>query len=501
MSFIINQNFDLKSPQFNFARDYFADVASLKAASENDFPDHFITNVGGVLYQLTKSNSVDSTTGKWRKLILGSDVNLSGYATTTSLNNHINNTKNPHSVTKAQVGLSNVDNTSDAAKPISTATKNALDTKAAKSEAIGTLDVGIYKNKLVIGGQRVDGTKVSGKDIPLASYSVTSDEENTQKAGLITGAERKRLDALGLSGKSFSELDGTKGLRLVLNGTNSSVDIDIVKPGNDSTYGLMSGADKTKLDGIAANANNYSLPTAANNVKGGIALGYSETDKNYAVKLDNNNKAYVTVPWVNTDTKYSLPVATKDALGGIKIGFSTNVANHNYALLLSENDSHAYTNVPLATYNILNDTNQNDGLVTGAERRAINLLSLSGLSLANDGGFQLTLGGVIGDNNSTVVIPFVTTGMNDVSYGLMRGSDKNKLDSIEKGANKTTITGTVAQGNINAVSSGGVYAALSGKVDKVTGKGLSTNDFTADYKIKLDNITTISKSEIDNLFT
>ena len=29
MSFIINQNFDLKSPQFNFARDYFTDVASL----------------------------------------------------------------------------------------------------------------------------------------------------------------------------------------------------------------------------------------------------------------------------------------------------------------------------------------------------------------------------------------------------------------------------------------------------------------------------------------
>ena len=62
MSFIINQNFDLKSPQFNFARDYFANVASLKAASENDFPDHFITNVEGVLYQLTKSKCNEQNT-------------------------------------------------------------------------------------------------------------------------------------------------------------------------------------------------------------------------------------------------------------------------------------------------------------------------------------------------------------------------------------------------------------------------------------------------------
>lgn len=43
---------------------------------------------------------------------------------------HINNTQNPHGVTKAQVGLSNVDNTSDADKPVSTATLTALNAKA-----------------------------------------------------------------------------------------------------------------------------------------------------------------------------------------------------------------------------------------------------------------------------------------------------------------------------------------------------------------------------------
>ena len=42
---------------------------------------------------------------------------------------HIGSTSNPHSVTKSQVGLSNVDNTSDVNKPISNATQTALSAK------------------------------------------------------------------------------------------------------------------------------------------------------------------------------------------------------------------------------------------------------------------------------------------------------------------------------------------------------------------------------------
>ena len=43
---------------------------------------------------------------------------------------HTNSVNNPHVVTKAQVGLGNVDNTSDANKPVSTATQTALNLKA-----------------------------------------------------------------------------------------------------------------------------------------------------------------------------------------------------------------------------------------------------------------------------------------------------------------------------------------------------------------------------------
>lgn len=43
---------------------------------------------------------------------------------------HVGRVDNPHGVTKTQVGLNNVDNTSDVNKPVSTATQTALDLKA-----------------------------------------------------------------------------------------------------------------------------------------------------------------------------------------------------------------------------------------------------------------------------------------------------------------------------------------------------------------------------------
>lgn len=304
MSFIINQNFDLKSPQFNFARDYFDNIAKLKAANENDFPDHFITNVAGELYQLNKSYTPNDTTGKWRKLKLGSDIDLSGYATTASLNNHTTNKSNPHGVTKSQVGLGNVDNTSDAAKPVSAATQTALDSKANKNKSISTLTIGAHKNSVNIGGTFEDGGLITTLNIPLAEYQVSSDAEDTQKAGLITGAERKRLDALGLSGDSFNDnITNTKGLELSLNGTNTSVKIGIVKPSDsDATYGLMSGKDKTKLDNVEktyAKKSDVSALTSALVYKGTIGTNGTITKLNVAAKVGDVYVAVAGAPAVN----------------------------------------------------------------------------------------------------------------------------------------------------------------------------------------------------------
>lgn len=78
--------------------------------------------------------------------------------------------------------------------------------------------------------------------------------------------------------------------------------------------GVMTSEDRKKLNGIANNANNYSLPTASSTIKGGITLGYQQSGKNYPVAIDNNGKAYVNVPWTDTNTTYSLATSTKDGL-------------------------------------------------------------------------------------------------------------------------------------------------------------------------------------------
>ena len=134
---------------------------------------------------------------------------------------------------------------------------------------------------------------------------------------------------------SFSTYDSTntKILKIVkADGTIGYVSIPIA---SINGYGFMDESDKRKLDGIANNANNYSLPTASSTIKGGITLGYSQSGKNYPVMLDSNGKAYVNVPWINTT--YDLaPYAKKsetihelilDSPGGDTITFNINYAN------------------------------------------------------------------------------------------------------------------------------------------------------------------------------
>lgn len=246
MSFIINQNFDLKSPQFNFARDYFTDIDSLKAASENDFPDHFITNVGGVLYQLTKSNSVDSTTGKWRKVKLGSDV------------------------TKSSIGLDNVDNTSDANKPISTLTQKALDNKvdSVTGKGLSTNDfTTAYKNKL---DNIAEGAT---KLIPA-----TADNLGGIKLGYrqtTTGTEIRDYPI---------QLDANNRAFVIVPWKNTEYNA-----ATTSANGLMSSADKIKLNGIATNATRVIVDDALSTTSSNAVKNSLVTTKINDLRSDLND--------------------------------------------------------------------------------------------------------------------------------------------------------------------------------------------------------------------
>ena len=105
-------------------------------------------------------------------------VDLSSKGVKDSLDEHIADKANPHQVTKAQVGLGNVDNTSDLDKPISEATNAALFLKSDKSDTYNKTEVDTKVNA-VSGGY-------------IGAFATLSDLQ--AKTGMTTGQVAKVMN-------------------------------------------------------------------------------------------------------------------------------------------------------------------------------------------------------------------------------------------------------------------------------------------------------------------
>lgn len=133
------------------------------------------------------------------------DNELSGNINTVSdqLGIHAGRTDNPHGVTKAQVGLGNVDNTSDLNKPVSTATQEALDAKPdfadipTKTSQLQNTGDGTSKyateNYVALYGGKIDKIQKNGVDLPISNKTVnvtvpTNNNELTNGAGYQTAS-------------------------------------------------------------------------------------------------------------------------------------------------------------------------------------------------------------------------------------------------------------------------------------------------------------------------
>lgn len=173
---------------------------------------------------------------------------MNAKASSSDLTTHISDTANPHSVTKAQVGLSNVDNTSDASKPVSSAQQSALDLKAplASPTFTGTVS-GISKS--MVGLSSVDNTSDVNKPISSATQTALNN-----KADLVSGKlATSQIPALAIT-DTFVVVSQVAMLAL----TAQTGDIAI-RSDESKTY-ILQGADSTIL------ANWIQLQTPASSV-------------------------------------------------------------------------------------------------------------------------------------------------------------------------------------------------------------------------------------------
>lgn len=101
-----------------------ANTADLTAHTGNTGNPH------GVTAAQVGLGNVNNTSDANKPVSGATQTALNAKANAADLTAHTANVANPHAVTAAQVGLGNVNNTADTAKPISTATQTALDLKA-----------------------------------------------------------------------------------------------------------------------------------------------------------------------------------------------------------------------------------------------------------------------------------------------------------------------------------------------------------------------------------
>lgn len=156
-----------------------------------------------------------------------------------AIGNHKSDTSNPHNVTPAQIGLGNVDNTSDLDKPISTAVQKAIDNKADKTVATISAD-GLmsasdktkldnadntyalkskYEDTTINVGRKVETavgaySTAEGRDTVASGYISHAEGHGTQANGPCTHAE-------GLSSEAVGEGAHAEGINTVAVGEGS----------------------------------------------------------------------------------------------------------------------------------------------------------------------------------------------------------------------------------------------------------------------------------------
>lgn len=195
------------------------------------------TKLGLVKPEMTDAADITAMNENWDKI----DTNIQNSIT------HIASTNNPHGVTKAQVGLGNVDNTSDADKPISTAVQTALDEKAntsnlpniTKNTADTTGD--IISTHLTIGTRKSNDT--------MGSCSFTSGANNTASGtnSAVIGSDNNTASGTDSAAIGGNHNTASGAYSAVIGGNHNTALAYQIKTGHYSKDGTAGSSSSSKL--------------------------------------------------------------------------------------------------------------------------------------------------------------------------------------------------------------------------------------------------------------
>ena len=172
---------------------------------------------------------------------------------------------------------------------------------------------------------------------PTKLSQFTNDSGFTTNKGTVTSVAMSVPTGLSISGSPITA-SGTLALSYT---SGYSIPTTAKQTNWDTAYGWGNHASAGYLK---------TIPAATSSAYGGIQIGYTTSYRNYAVQL-SNGKAYVNVPWTDTNItytagtnisisgtainctySYSLPTATAAVLGGVKIGSNISVSSGTISL-------------------------------------------------------------------------------------------------------------------------------------------------------------------------
>lgn len=263
-----------------------------------------------------------------------------------------------------------------------------------------------------------------------------------------------------------------------------------------SAAGLMSAADKTKLDGVATGANNYTHPSYTAKSSGLYKVTVDASGHvSAATAVTKSDITALGIPGSDTNTTYSAMTGATSSAAGAAGLVPAPAAGKQASFLRGD-----------GTWVVPTDTKYTHPAYTARTGKpTANATPGFGGTFTVSQITSDATGHVTGATDRTITIP--STAATTSAAGLMSASDKTKLDGIEAGANKVTVytaaqctTFTSDEGTCTPLAVQKAVGMFNPKAHDHSAATTSAAGFmSASDKSKLDGIATgANKTTVDS---